>query len=56
MGKHDECDEVKHVEAIAMACEIEKLLQSKGIWFTRSNINQGTLRYIKFEASIKVMR
>ena len=40
--------------ALAKAAEIEKQLIAKGIWFTISRVYEKGLKFIKFDASIKV--
>lgn len=41
-------------DALACAMELKKVLLSKGIWCTVSEIYEESLKFIKIEASIKV--
>ena len=47
---------MKPCEALAIASELEKLLQSKGIWNNRISMCKNELKFIKIEVSIKVRK
>jgi len=47
---------MKPCEALAIASELEKLLQSKGIWYNRISMCEPELKFIKIEVSIKVRK
>lgn len=48
------CTRMNETQALATAQELKKYLLSRGIWYRYEEYNEGSIKFLRIEASIKV--